>query len=213
MNDATRAQYDWQASTIEPLEVREQTLDSEYLARFAVGHRRDLLALQCLSSQINNGTAPMLSSIVNSATGMASLPLPKRCFLDRVLGREDNSVLINNLKESIALATETQVSTIRREVTEKVIALELAYQRISLSKETTASWDKRLAQLQRLAELGDSRAADVVQAKSSVLGAKAIEIERRLEAKLAEIALAEACGGLSHRCCQGLAWLVTSPSH
>lgn len=213
LNDATRVQYDWQASTIEPLEVRAQTLDSEYLARFAVGHRHDLLALQCLSSQINSGTAPMLSSIVNSATGMASLPLPKRCFLDRVLGREDNSVLINNLKESIALASETQVSTIRREVTEKVIALELAYQRIGLSKETTASWDKRLAQLQRLAELGDSRAADLVQAKSSVLGAKAIEIERRLEAKLAEIALAEACGGLSHRCCQGLAWLVTSPSH
>jgi hypothetical protein len=212
LNDATRVQYDWNASAVEPLEVREQTLDAEYLERFAVSHRHDLLALQCLSGQINSGTAPMLSSIVNSATGMASLPLPKRCFFDRVLGREDNSVLTNNLKESITLACETQASAIRREVSEKAIALELAYQRIGLSKETTASWSKRLEQLQRLAELGDSRPAELVLAQSSLLGAKAIEIERRLEAKLAEIGLAEACGGLSPRCCQGLAWLVTSQS-
>ena len=212
LNEATRMQYDWEASAVEPLEVREQNLDAKYLERFAIGHRHDLLALQGLSCQINSGTAPMLSSIVNSATGMASLPLPKRCFFDRVLGRQDNAVLTNNLKESIALACETQASAIRREVSEKVIALELAYQRIGLSQETAASWTKRLDQLRRLAELGDSRPADVVLAKSSLLGAKAIEIERRLEAKLAEIALAEACGGLSTRCCQGLAWLVTSQS-
>jgi hypothetical protein len=58
--------------------------------------------------------------------------------------------------------------------------------------------------------LGDSRPAELVLAKSSSLGSKAIEIERRLEAKLAEIALAEACGELSPRCCRGQAWLVTS---
>jgi hypothetical protein len=212
LNDATCLQYDWDASTVEPLEVREQALDAAYIERFAVGHRHDLLALQYLSSQINNGTAPMLSSVVSSATGMASLPLPKRCLLDRVLGREDNSVLIKNLNESIAIACETQASAIRREVSEKVIALELAYQKIGLSKEETSSWSIRLEQLRRLAELGDSRPADLVLAQSSLLGAKAIEIERRLEAKLAEIALAEACGGLSARCCQGLAWLVTSQS-
>ncbi len=212
LNDATHVQYDWDASVLEPLEVREQTLDFEYLQQFAFGHRHDLLALQCLSRQINSGTAPMLSSIVNNATGLASLPLPKRCFLDRVLGRDDNTVLTNNLKQSIAIACETQASTIRREISEKAIALELAYQRIGLSKETTGSWAKRLEQLERLAELGDSRPADLVSAKTSLLGAKAIEVERRLEAKLAEIALAEACGGLSQRCCKGRAWLVTSVS-
>ena len=210
LNEATHPQYAWRDSTLEPLEVREQTLDIAYLEHFALGHRHDLLALKCLSDQINSGTAPMLSSVVNSATGMASLPLPKRCFLDRVLGREDHSVLTKNLKESIAIASETQASAIRREVSEKAIALELAYQRIGLAKETTASWAKRLEQLQRLAELGDSRPADLVLAQSSMLGAQAIEIERRLEAKLAEIALAEACGELSQRCCQGLAWLVTT---
>ena len=210
LNEATHMQYAWRDSTLEPLEVREQTLDVEYLEHFALVHRHDLAALRCLSDQINSGTAPMLSSIVNSATGMASLPLPKRCLLDRLLGREDNSVLTNNLKESIAIASETQASAIRREVSEKAISLELAYQRIALSKETTASWTKRQEQLERLAELGDSRPADRVLAQSSLLGAQAIEIERRLEAKLAEIALAEACGGLSQRCCQGLAWLVTT---
>ena len=212
LNDATRTQYEWEASAIEPLEVREQALDTEYLQRFAAGHRHDLLALQCLSGQINSGTAPILSSFVNSVAGMASLPLPKRCFLHRVLGREDNSVLTNNLKQSIALACETQASTIHREVSEKAIALELAYQRIGLSKETTASWTKRLEQLGRLAELGDSRPADLVLAQTSLLGAKSIEIERRLEAKLAEIGLAEACGGIATRCCQGLPWLVTAQS-
>ncbi|MDX1928653.1 MAG: hypothetical protein SFV81_19140 [Pirellulaceae bacterium] len=212
LNDATHTHYDWDSSTIEPLEVREQVLDTEYLQRFAQAHRHDLLALQCLSSQINSGTAPMLSSVVNSATGLASLPLPKRCFLDRVLGREDNTVLTNNLKQSMALACETQSSTIRHEVSEKAIALELAYQRIALAKETTASWTKRRDQLERLAELGDSRPAELVLANSSLLSSTALEVERRLEAKLAEIALAEACGELSQRCCQGQAWLVTSPS-
>jgi hypothetical protein len=212
LNDATRMHYDWDASAIEPLEVREQVLDNEYLQRFALAHRHDLLALQSLSSQINNGTAPMLSSFVNSATGLASLPLPKRCFLDRVLGREDNTVLTNNLKQSMSLACETQASAIRREVAEKAIALELAYQRIALAKETMASWTKRQEQLERLAELGDSRPADLVLAQSSLLSSTAVEIERRLDAKLAEIALAEACGELSQRCCQGQAWLVTSPS-
>lgn len=212
LNDATSMQYDWDSSAIEPLEVREQVLDNAYLQRFALTHRHDLLALQSLSSQINNGTAPMLSSVVNSATGLASLPLPKRCFLDRVLGREDNAVLTNNLKQSMALACETQSSAICREVADKAIALELAYQRIALAKETMASWTKRKEQLERLAELGDSRPADLVLAKSSLLGSTAIEIERRLEAKLAEIALAETCGELSQRCCQGQAWLVTSPS-
>ena len=208
LDEATHSQYGWRDSTLEPLEVREQTLDVPYLKHFALGHRHDLSALKCLSDQINSGTAPMLSSIVNSATGMASLPLPKRCFLDRVLGRVDNSMLTNNLKESIAIASETQASAIRREVSEKAIALVLAYQRIGLSKETTASWTKRREQLQRLAELGDSRPAEIVLAQASLLGAQAIEIERRLEAKLAEIALAEACGELSQRCCQGRAWLV-----
>lgn len=208
LNEATHTQYDWETSSIEPLEVREQTLDANYLQQFAATHRHDLLALQCLSGQINSGTAPMLSSVVNSVTGLASLPLPKRCFLDRVLGREDNSVLTNNLRRSIALACETQASTIRREISEKSIALELAYQRIRLSQETTASWNKRLEQLQRLTELGDSRPADLALAQASLLGAKSIEIERRLEAKLAEIALAEACGGLAVRCCQGQAWLI-----
>ncbi len=212
LNEATKVPYDWQTSTVEPLEVRRQTIDGEYLERFALSHRHDLLALQALSSHINSGTAPMLSSIVNTATGMVSLPLPKRCLLDRMLGRQDNTVLTNNLKQAIALACETQASTIRREVSEKAIALELAYQRIELAKETTSTWSKRDEQLRRLAELGDSRPADIALAQTSLLGAKAIEIERRLEAKLAEIALAEACGGLAERCCQGLAWLVTQPS-
>lgn len=207
LNDATRTQYDWEASSVEPLEVRAQTLDAEELERFALGHRRDLLALQCLSGQINRGTAPMLSSVINSATGMASLPLPKRCLVDRVLGRQDNAVLTNNLKESIAIACETQASSIRSEVSEKTIALELAYQKINLSQEATASWKKRFEQLQRLAKLGDSRPADLVQAQTSLLAAKTLEIERRLEAKLAEIELAEVCGGLASRCCHGLAWL------
>jgi hypothetical protein len=210
LNDANRLQYAWETSAIEPLEVRVQTLDHEYLQKFAVEHRRDLQALQSLSSQINNGTAPMLSSVVNSATGLASLPLPKRCLLDRVMGRADNSAVTNSLKQTMALACETQASAIRREVAEKSTALELAYQRIELSQETIASWDKRREQLERLAELGDSRPAELVLAKSSSLGSKAIEIERRLEAKLAEIALAEACGELSPRCCRGQAWLVTS---
>jgi len=175
-------------------------------------HRHDLLALQYLSAQIHGGTAPLLASTVHSAAGMASLPLPKRCLVDRLLGREDNSVLMKNLRESVALACEIQTRTIRREVSETASALELSYQQTALAEETSASWNKRIEQLQRLTELGDNRPLELALASSSLLTAHAGEIERRLESKLAEIALAEACGGLSHRCCHGLAWLITGPT-
>ena len=195
---------------LKPLEVRTQSLQADYLQQFALTHRHDLLALQCLSAQINSGTAPVLTSVVSKATGMISLPLPKLCFVDRLLGREDNATLTRNLKESIALAVDTQSQAIRREVSEKAFALELAYKRCELAQETTSSWSKRVSQLERLAELGDSRPAELTAAEAARLASRALEIERRLEAKLAEIALAEACGGLCYRCCQGQAWLITS---
>jgi len=210
LNDAMRLNYDWQTSETEPLEVRIQSIEADYLVQFALSHRHDLLAIQYLGSQINSGTAPLLASVVSSASGMVSLPLPKRCFVDRMLRREDNTALANNLKESIALAYETQANAIRREVSEKSTALELAYKRITLSQETTATWKKRDEQLARLAKLGDSRPADQTIARTSLLASQAMEVERRLEAKLLEIALAEACGGLYCRCCNGLAWLITS---
>ncbi len=210
LNDAMRLNYDWRSSETEPLEVRIQSIDANYLVQFALTHRSDLLAIQCLSTQINSGTAPLLASVVSSASGMISLPLPKRCFVNRMLRREDNTTLANNLRESIALAYETQAKAIRREVSESTISLELAYQRITLSQEATATWEKRLEQLERLAKLGDSRPADLTIAQTSLLASQALQVERRLEAKLLEIALAEACGGLYDRCCNGQAWLITS---
>lgn len=210
LNDAMRLKYDWLTSQTEPLEVRIQSIDADYLVQFALTHRSDLLAIQCLGTQINSGTAPLLASVVRSASGMVSLPLPKRCFVDRMLRREDNTELADNLKESIALTYEAQSNAIRRDVSEKSISLELAYKRITLSQETTATWRKRVEQLERVDELGNGRPADLVIAQSSLLAAQAMEVERRLEARMMEIALAEACGGLYCRCCNGLAWLITS---
>ncbi len=211
INELTHVQYDWKSSAVEPLETRTQLIDIAYLKQFAITHRHDLLAIRCLSSEINNGTAPILASVVNSATGMLNLPLPKKCFVDRLLGRTDNTVLTQNLKEAVALAVETQTRAIHREVSEKAVSLELAYQRIELAQETTETWEKRVAQLERLEALGDGRPADLTAAQTSLLGSRSVEIERRLEAKLAEIALAEACGGLCYRCCNGHAWLITTP--
>lgn len=210
LNEATHINYDWRLNSVEPLEVRTQSLDAAFLQQFALAHRQDLLALRCLNAQISDGTAPILASVVSSAAGVISLPLPKRCLVDRLLGRDGNPALTKNLKESLALAIETQSQAIRKEVSEKSITLELAYQRCELARETAESWSKRIAQLERLAELGDSRPADLAAAQSSWIASKAVVIERRLEAKLAEIAVAEACGGICYRCCQGQAWLVTA---
>ncbi len=77
--------------------------------------------------------------------------------------------MANNLRESIAIACETQVSLIRREISERSIALELAYRRIELTDGLIQSWESRIAQLERLAELGDSRPADLVAAESALL--------------------------------------------
>ncbi len=210
INELTHVQYDWKSSVVEPLETRTQAIDVAYLKQFAITHRHDLLAIQCLGSQINNGTAPILASVISSATGMLNLPLPKKCFVARLLGREDNSLLTQNLNEAVAMAVETQSKAIQREVSEKAVSLELAYQRIELAQDTTATWQKRISQLERLEVLGDNRPGDLTLAQTSLLGARAVEIDRRLEAKLAEVALAEACGGLCYRCCNGRAWLVTA---
>lgn len=71
------------------------------------------------------------------------------------------------------------------------------------------SWEHRIRQLETLDESGESAAEELATARSSMLEAKADVILRRLDAKIAEIDLAEAVGGISDRCCSGRAWLLT----
>jgi outer membrane protein TolC len=179
----------------------------EYLEQKALTERRDLAALQWLTAQVNEETAPTLSGAVATLTGMASLPLPKQCLLDRLVGRTAYAGLVCNLKRELATASELLSQSIRQEVYEKSTSLELAYRQVELAEQTRQSWQQRKDQLQRLADLGDNRAAESADAESSLHAADAAVIQQRLQARLAEVELAEVCGALYCRSCQGYAWL------
>ncbi len=203
------AQIDWTSAHLEELDIQPSAVDLEYLQQFALSHRHDLAAVNGLARQINSESAPILAGAVAGFTGMVSLPLPALCLYDRLLGRKTYPGLANNLNQEVALAAETLAKSIRQSVFEKSTALELAYQEVELADAMRQSWQKRIAQLQRLAELGESRAAEIALAEASLLASEAAAIHKKLQAKLAEVELSEACGGLHGRCCRGEAWLIT----
>ncbi len=80
MNDAAHLNINWADSDTEPLEVRIQAIDASYLETFALANRSDLKATRYLATQIRSDSAPLLAYVVNGISGLASLPVPKRCL-------------------------------------------------------------------------------------------------------------------------------------
>lgn len=193
----------------EQLEIFESPLDCNRLKAFALRMRSDLRAWIYLSRHINEESAPIFAGMLTTLIGGYGLPIPTISGLKQLLCPPDYSCLAANMKHEVDLTVETHRKWICQAVDEKCNKLLLAYQRIRLAQQLVASWEERLLQLDQLESRGEGQAAESAKARSELLKARSEEVSRRLDAKLAEIDLSEACGGLSLRCCNGQPWLMS----
>ncbi|MEC8555533.1 MAG: TolC family protein [Planctomycetota bacterium] len=191
------------------LQVHSVSLDCEQLKQHALVLRQDLQAWQHLGSHVNEESAPIFAQMLSTIIGGWGLPLPKVAALKAVFCKPDYTCLVANLRREISLTIEINRRWIEHAVSENCESLKVAYQRMELAKRVIESWERRVEQLEALESSGQSAAVELATARSELLKAHAEEIRRRLEAKLAEIDLAEACGGLADRCCQKQPWLLT----
>lgn len=194
---------------LEILEIRRQLLDCNSLVEFAYCNRCDLRGTVYLRSQVTEETAPVIAEMLSTATGGFSLPLPPVNRLKDLLIRNRYVELASDIRGELSCVIQAQREWIEKTVLEKCSNLELAYQRIEFAEQTCQSWDTRLEQLKRLDSLGQAVPESVASAKAEKIGAQVELASRRLEAKLAEVELSEACGGITQRCCAGQPWLVT----
>lgn len=205
----TGVDYESEQVCQEYLQVLAVSLDCEQLKQRALVLRQDLQAWQHLACHINEESAPIFAQMLSTIIGGWGLPLPKIAALKAVFCKPDYACLVANLRRELNLTIEINRRWIEQAVSEKCEALKVAYQRMELSQRVIASWDRRVEQLEALERSGQSAAAELATARSELLKAHADEISRRLDAKIAEVDLAEACGGLADRCCKKQPWLLT----
>ena len=137
--------------------------------------------------------------------------MPELSLWGRLFCRTDADKLAASLTSEMQMLETALADQIDQQVALRCEKLQLSYQRLVIAQQLVDSWLARSEQLTLLAEQGDRRPEMEAEVRAGVLAARAVETERRLEARLAEIDLAEAIGGLSQRCCDGDAWLVTGP--
>ncbi|QDV27654.1 TolC family protein [Aureliella helgolandensis] len=204
-------ELDYQVDQVrqEALEVQSSFVDVAGLQVYALETRADLAAWQLLTHQVNSTSVPVFAQMLTSVVGGWGLPLPPIVGLKKLLCPPDTSALVASFRQELCLALEAQRRWVSQDVAEKGEALNLAYERIAFAQRTVASWEQRLEQLERLESLGQSQPAESGVARSGLSLARTKEVERRLEARLAEVDLAEVVGGLCRRCCGGQPWLVT----
>ena len=195
---------------VEPLVVQSSILDCEKLIAQAFRNRSDLLAWQQLCCHIDEHNAPMVATILSSISGNFGLPMPTASLLKRLTCQGlDPSVLADSLKRELSVLIQTHQAYIEQSVQEKCEQLQLAYQRHEIELHRIDNWVARIEKIDRLESHGQTRPDQKMIAEAGLLESHSTEVTRRLDAKLAEIALAEAVGGLAIRSCQGLAWLPT----
>ena len=205
----TGVDYESEQVCQEYLQVLTVSLDCEQLKQRALVLRQDLQAWQHLACHVNEESAPIFAQMLSTIIGGWGLPLPKVAALKAAFCKPDYTCLVANLRRELNLTIEINRRWIEQAVSEKCESLKVAYQRMELAQRVIASWDRRVEQLEALERSGQSAAAELATARSELLKAHADEISRRLDAKLAEVDLAEACGGLADRCCQKQPWLLT----
>ncbi len=205
------AQIDYDAASVrqEQLDVRSSPIDCQQLQAIALRTRCDFRGWTNLASQTSETTAPLIGQLLSTAVGGFGLPLPTFVKLKTLLCPPDFSDLADSMQRELNATVAAQRRWICQTVEEKCHKLELAYHRIELARATVESWQQRLAQLEQLEQLGDRAAEEQAAARIGLFKSRGEEIARRLDARSAEIDLAEAVGGLSGRCCSGQAWLLT----
>lgn len=201
--------YDMEDVLQEELLIQPIPLNCEALISQALRERYDLRSWSYLASQVTETSAPHFAQLLSTSVGAFGLPLPPAGVLKHLLMRPDHATLASNLQRELRLMLETLCGTIRQSVEEKCAKLELAYGRLDLAQQTVASWQTRRGQLQQLEQFGKPDLEQTARAQAGWMRARAEEIKRRLEARLAEVELAEATGRLAQRCCAGQAWLVS----
>ena len=193
----------------EQLEVFETPLDCSRLQQQALALRSDLKSWIYLTCQVTEDSAPVFAQMLGTLIGNWGMPLPKAVGLRQLFNPPDYSTLASNMRHELQLIADTHRQWICQAVQEKCAAVELAYGRTELARQVIGSWEARIDQLEQLDSQGEGMPEKLASARSELLKARADEISRRLDARLAEIDLAEACGGMRDRCCQGLPWLLT----
>lgn len=193
----------------ERLDVFPAPLDCTNLKALALMQRQDLQAWKLLASRVNEDTAPEFAKMLPTLVGGWTLPLPSLRRLGQLICKDDYSCLAANMRAELNTMAEAQADWICQTVGEKCSQLEMSYERIELAGQVIRSWENRIEQLERLRSSGAGKPDQSAIARAELLKARSTEISRRLDARLAELDLAEATGGLALRCCRGQAWLQT----
>lgn len=202
--------FDAAGPGLEVVEIQPQLLNCSALVDYAVATRCDINAWRYLYGQVNEDTAPIIAKMLSTAVGGFSLPLPEVCRLKDLLGgKQRYERLATDMRREIGCVIAAHRDWITKAVIEKCSNLELAYQRKEFADQIVQSWNERIEQLVRLERLGNAQPADLIAARSELLLAQSELASRKLDAKIAEVDLAEAVGGLANRCCQNTPWLVT----
>ncbi len=194
---------------LEPLEVLPQELDCDALCFIAMQQRQDLLAWDCLCRSIDDCTAEMLSETLTPLAGNIPVRLPKLNIFEQLLSRGPNNIA-HNIRREVGLAQQQLKSRISRSIHEKCAALQAAYTRIDLANQIAKSLDERIAHLEQFQIKGEAVATQLFEARGQLAIAQSTLNQRRLEARIAEVDLAEEVGGLGRRCCANVPWLLTN---
>ena len=207
--EMARIDYEMSQTCQEELEVAPGPLDCQRLTSLALQQRKDLQSWIYLFHQVNEDSAAIFAQMLGSLVGNFGMPIPKIFGLKQLLCPPDYGPLAANMRYELQLIIETHHRWITQAIAEKCAALELAYGRLEIAGQTIQSWEGRIDQLVAAETQGNPRPQQLAAARTSLFKAQADEISRRLDAKLAEIDLAEACGAVHERCCQGQPWLLT----
>ncbi len=204
-----KTDYSMASARQEQLDVFQNSLDCEHLKQIALATRCDIRGWKYLRQNVNETSAPVFAKMLSTMVGGFGLPIPTISKLKSLLCPPDYSDLANNMRRELDLTIETHRRWIVQAVEEKCHKLRAAYERITLAQQMIASWQARIEKLDQLDSMGKSEAEQSAAARVGLLKARAEEISRRIEARTAEVDLAEAVGGLSGRCCDGQPWLLT----
>lgn len=200
---------DLRSAAVEVLEIRPSELACDQLATFALEHRQDYLAFVELCRCLDQQTARSVAGLVTPLAGGIGLKALDLNCLEKLLLAAHGGDAASQIGRELRLAVDMQRQLVQQSTCEKCLALVTAYERVEIARQILATWDERIAMLNRLDQLGQSRGQDLATARGEQLKARSNLLERELAAKLAEVDLAEAMGDLAPRCCRGEPWLIT----
>lgn len=190
----------------ESLDVQPRCLDCDALIREALSHRSDYRGWQMLATRLDKSNVAAISEIISSTAGNIGLVEHHPQLVDSLWAKLNAGQILERVRNEIHTVTDLQRRLIESAVCERCNVLKIAYERVITAQELLDSWNQRVAALERLAELGHAQPEALGEAKAKQIEATASLIQRQLEARLAEIDLAESCGGLAQRCCSGEEW-------